>query len=68
MPTSNSNRSVASTSAHSANATPWLKSALHQRDARRSLLTNTAACTLELSRRAHRHLLRAQSIPSAYLE
>ena len=67
MPTSISTRSVASTSAHFANATPWLESALH-RDARRSLLTNTAERTLEPLYRAHRHPLRAQSAPSAHHE
>ncbi len=59
-------RFLASTSAHSANATPWLEAAPHLLDALRSLLSNTAERTLEPTRRAHRHPLRAQSAASAH--
>jgi hypothetical protein len=68
MPTCVPTPFLASTSAHSANATPWLESAPRHLDARRSLLRNTAACTLEPTRRAHRHPLRAQLAASAHNE
>jgi hypothetical protein len=68
MPTCMPTRFLASISAHSANATPWLESAPHCLRARRSLLSNTAECTLEPTRRTHRHPLRAQSTASAHHE
>jgi len=60
MPT----RFLAPTSAHPANATPWLESAPHHRDACRSLLIHTADAPAELTTT----LFRAQSAAAAHHE
>jgi hypothetical protein len=66
MPTCMPTRSLASTSAHSADATPWLESAPRYPDVRHSLLSSTGECTLEPTRRTHRTPLRAQSAALAH--
>jgi hypothetical protein len=54
-------RVLASTSGHPANATPWLESALHNLDARRSLLVHTANASLNGPAGLPAILFRAQS-------
>jgi hypothetical protein len=68
MPTCMPTRSLASTSAHSANATPWLESAPHHLDARRSLLSNTADAFLSQPAELTAIPFRAQSAASAHNE
>jgi hypothetical protein len=64
MPT----RPVASTSAHPANAAPWLESAPHHLDARRCLLSHTAHAPQKGSTQVSDTPLRAHSAASAHRE
>ena len=66
MPISIPTRSVAPTSAHSANATPRLESAPHHRDARRSLLSHPDDASLIDTAQLTGIPFRAQSAASAH--
>jgi hypothetical protein len=68
MLTCMSTRFLASTSAHPANATPWLESASHNLVARRSLLMHTADAPLNGPAELTTILFRAQSAASAHRE
>jgi hypothetical protein len=64
MPT----RFPASPGAHPANATPWLESAPHNLDVRRSLLIHTADAPLNGPTELTAISFRARSAPSAHHE
>ena len=68
MPTSMPTRSLASPGGHPANATPWLESAPHPLDARRSLLLHTADVPLNSSTNVTTIPFRGQSAASAHRE
>jgi hypothetical protein len=68
MPTCMPTRPVASTSAHSANATPWPQSAPLPLDARRCLLIHTADAPLNASAELTAIPFLPQSAASAHPE
>jgi hypothetical protein len=68
MPTYMPTRSLAPTSAHTANATPWLESAPHHRDPRRSLLIHPEDASQMKPTELIAIPFRAQSAASAHRE
>ncbi len=68
MPTCVPTRFLLPTGAHPANATPWLESAPHPRDTRRSLLIHPEDASLMEPAELIAIPFRAQSAASAYRE